>query len=152
MLDKIVDLKLPVKFTEQEEQAEIYTRVLEYAQANRIPLNVFDIIPHLDKINEIKEQVKNENSPKYNSTYWGTVDLLNRDILNKIGWELNVSAYIFFINDDDERTPDYNYYEVELINKQFRLLQEMYYTRLELLTGVKESLDNRIKLGVNNGN
>jgi len=81
-----------------------------------------------------KELYEIENTqPKYDRVFWEEVIELNNNTLNIIGWQFCINdKYVSFgaINVID-CTPYFNFNEIDLINKQYRLLQEIYYSRLE---------------------
>lgn len=75
-------------------------------------------------------------------SFWEKTEKLNRVELKKIGYTIcfafeqpdTAEPRLFFqnINDYEEMTPFLRFSEIDIINKQYRLLQEIYYKRLEV--------------------
>ena len=71
--------------------------------------------------NYIKELDEIENKVHYNREFWLKVAELNKDVLTKINMSILVYSQDLFFGGN------YNFDEFDLINEQFRFLQEIYY-------------------------
>ena len=138
MNNQIVDLILPQSFNKEKAKDDLeqkwweaYLFSTETTRAIYFWNNVRQIVKELDGI---------ENSqPKYDREFWEKVAELNNKNFEKISIRLEVSAYydfkkIYFTNavkeNNNKSSSYFDLHEIDLINKQYRLLQEIYYSRL----------------------
>ena len=138
MNNQIVDLILPQSFNKEKAKDDLeqkwweaYLFSTETTRAIYFWNNVRQIVKELDEI---------ENSqPKYDREFWEKVAELNNKNFEKISIRLEVSAYydfkkIYFTNavkeNNNKSSSYFDLHEIDLINKQYRLLQEIYYSRL----------------------
>jgi len=129
---EIVDLILPDTFDKEEAKQDLDIKYAEIYHNSRFSIadgwlenNASEYIKELDAI---------ENSqPKYDKEFWEKLKELNDKTLNIIGWRLNTNdEYVGFeCMGEIDYSPNFNFNEIDLINKQYRLLQEIYYSRLE---------------------
>jgi hypothetical protein len=69
----------------------------------------------------------------YDNKFWNNVEKINQDYLKKYKIEfygINTHDRVFIVF-KGSTTCLFKYDELDLINKQYRLLQEIYYSRLE---------------------
>lgn len=136
MNNKIVDLILPETFNIEKAKRELNKQYILLWEGSD---TVFDEWFPLYAPVYAKEldAIKN-NQPKYDREFWKKVAELNKEKLEKMSYSIDnyPLGHIYFFRTDDE----YHYkkssvyfkeYEIDLINKQYRLLQEIYYSRLE---------------------
>lgn len=99
----------------------------------------------IDKLNNIKEIENNAivdlilpESEIYDFEYWQNVIILNKSIFEKIKSRLNCfkpkhgnMIYFEYYDEDNEfcSTDNFSLQSLDLINKQFRFLQELHYSK-----------------------
>jgi hypothetical protein len=140
MDNQIVDLILPNVLTQKQLENKIYDAVEIYLLENNREWSETAIIDNIDAIKKIKDKIIDENSqPKYDREFWEKVIELNKDNFEKIAIKLyfdfdeyyTVYLYDSWVSISWKCSPYINFNEIDLINKQYRLLQEIYYSRLE---------------------
>ena len=80
-------------------------------------------------VRELKEIEKTQ--PKYDREFWVKVKELNKDNMDKSKLSLEVGEFRLWLNFEGIAINYFAFNELDLINKQYRLLQEIYYSRLE---------------------
>jgi hypothetical protein len=128
---EIVDLIFPDTFDKAKAKVELNKK---YAYKYLHSLDIQDGFLEIYAREYIKELEQIENTqPKYDREFWEKVIELNKETLNIIKWHfyINYKYVSFGFIDKIDSTPYFNFNEIELINKQYRLLQEIYYSRLE---------------------
>lgn len=83
-------------------------------------------------MSEIKDLILPESNI-YDNKFWNNVEKINQENLKKYKIEfygINTHDRVYFVF-KGSTTPLFKYDEIDLINKQYRLLQEIYYSRLE---------------------
>jgi hypothetical protein len=131
MNNQIVDLILPESFDKEKAKEK-----LNYEYASKFyysHLNIEDGFLEIYARDYIKELDAIENTqPKYNREFWKKVSKLNKEVLDKFNIDISIGIeQLFFYGFNDDASNDFNFHELDLINKQYRLLQEIYYSRLE---------------------
>ena len=138
MNNQIVDLILPESIDKEKAKQklnDVYASKFYYSHLNIengwLENIVRDYVKELDAI---------ENSqPKYDREFWEKVIELNKENFNKIAIKLKFDVdgddFVYFhdswVCSNWKCSPYINISEIDLINKQYRLLQEIYYSRLE---------------------
>jgi len=138
---KIVDLILPEILSQKQLENKIYDAAEIYLLENNRDWSETAIIDNIDAIKKIKDKIIDKNSqPKYDREFWEKVIELNEDNFKNVSIEMDFSAYydfkkIYFTNavkeNNNKSSSYFDWREIDLINKQYRLLQEIYYSRLE---------------------
>jgi len=103
---------------------------------NHIDGDILSIVMNfIDDLKAIKDQVIKENKVNYNKEYRIKVAELNKEKLAEINCFINFAlngVELYFKHLDQRNyTPHFKFHEIELINEQYRLLQKIYYSRLE---------------------
>ena len=128
---EIKDLILPDDFDKKRAKQELLDIYIEIYNTKKLTVRELFSKYAISYINELNE-IENKK-PNYNQEYCKEVNKLNTANFQKIGIYLSVYAqYCRFINpkDDYSCSISFEFNELELINKQYRLLQEIYYSRL----------------------
>ena len=131
MKKQIVDLILPDTFDTENAKKELIKNYNYLWWDTDSPFEEWFPIFAPIFVRELKE-IENSQT-KYDRTFWEKVIELNDKTLNIINWRFNIDdKYVEFdFRDKIDCTPYFNFNELDLINKQYRLLQEIYYSRLE---------------------
>jgi len=137
MNNQIVDLILPDTFHKAKAKQELNEKYENrYSDSD---LFIRDGWLENNAREYIKELGAIENSqPKYDTTFWEQVIELNKDNFKNVSIEMLFSKLIsnslFFLDKTaviEKCSMQIPFCELDLINKQYRLLQEIYYSRLE---------------------
>jgi len=138
MNNQIVDLILPDTFDKEKAKKDLDLKYAEIYHNSRFSIgdgwlgnNAREYISELEVIET--------SQPKYDRTFWEQVIELNKDNFSKIAINLKFDVYgddfVYFqdswVYSNWKCSPYINISELDLINKQYRLLQEIYYSRLE---------------------
>lgn len=132
-MSEIVDLILPKIITQMQLELKIYEAVEKYLSQNNRQWSETSIIDNIAPIKIIRDKIVEANQTTYNFDFWLNVERLNRDKMVKINKILLVGSENIHFEDriDFMTTQKFKLNEIDLINKQYRLLQEIYYSRLE---------------------
>jgi hypothetical protein len=135
---EIVDLILPDTFNKEKAKLELLQRYCEHRTQTLVEFQEWFQLNAPHYIKELDEILNTQ--PKYDREFWEKVEKLNKENFKKISIQMDFSAYydfkkIYFNNDVKENNHKsssyFDLHELDLINKQYRLLQEIYYSRLE---------------------
>jgi hypothetical protein len=131
MNSQIVDLILPERYNKEKAKQNVLFKYVENFEATTLDFAIWFAAASQNYIVEL-EEIEN-SQPKYDREFWEQVIELNKETLNIIGWRLETNdKYVGFeCRGEIDYTPNFNFHEIDLINKQYRLLQEIYYSRLE---------------------
>lgn len=141
-MSQIVDLILPEGFDKEKAIKELDIKYNDLYADQTLFLKTGSLRENNFARNYVKELDEIENSkPVYDSEFWGKIITMNRENFEKVGLELdyrcittNIYIIAFFDRNDlknNQYTTSFNFHELDLINKQYRLLQEIYYSRKE---------------------
>lgn len=135
-MSEIVDLKLPENLTQMQLELKIYEAIEKYLLQNNRSWCESSIIDNIDALKIVKDKVIAENKSKYDIDFWLNVERLNRKNMLEINKILLVSKETILLEDIENRIDCYSkirfkHNEIDLINKQYRLLQEIFCSRLE---------------------
>ena len=137
MENEIVDLILPELFNKEQAIEELNQKYnVEYC-TNGIGLH-----PPRIKLKYVRNYVKEldeiENRhTKYDEHFWFEVEKLNRNKFYKfnIKFHIHPNIKILWFGFEKYSSTNYRFHEKELINEQYKLLQKIYYSRLEAENG-----------------
>jgi len=135
-MSEIVDLILPENLTQMQLELKIYEAIEKYLLQNNRSWCESSIIDNIDALKIVKDKVIAENKSKYDIDFWLNVERLNRKNMLEINKILLVSKETILLEDIENRIDCYSkirfkHNEIDLINKQYRLLQEIFCSRLE---------------------
>lgn len=139
MENEIVDLILPQPFNKELALRELdfkYSSIYTKFDSHVIQLGA---LRHKDFArNYVKELDEIENRhTKYDEYFWYEVEKLNRNKLNKfqINFHIHPNIEKLWFGFANNSSINYKFDEIELINEHYRLLQKIYYSRLEAENG-----------------
>ena len=125
---EIKDLILPDDFDKKrakQELLDIYIEIYNTKKLTARELFSKYAISYINELNEIENK-----KPNYDREFWNKVKQLNKETLNYINTDILLTADCLIFENVKLPTLYYYHNEVDLINKQYRLLQEIYYSRL----------------------
>ena len=125
---EIKDLILPDDFDKKRAKQELLDIYIEIYNTKKLTVReLFSkyAISYINELNEIENKKQN-----YDREFWNKVKQLNKETLNYINTDILLTADCLIFENVKLPTLYYYHNEVDLINKQYRLLQEIYYSRL----------------------
>jgi len=134
---EIKDLILPEYYSIEQELKELDKKYYNIFLDNTSPTIKDGLLRQNDYArNYLKELDKIEKKKLiYNQDFWIKVQELNKEKLAEINCFINFAlngVELYFKHLDQRNyTPHFKFHEIELINEQYRLLQKIYYSRLE---------------------
>jgi hypothetical protein len=137
---EIVDLILPEGYDKEEAKKELNKKYTKLFMDDEVLILLGDWLEN-NASKYLKELDAIENlPPKYDRVFWEQVIELNEENFDKISIRLEFSTYydfkkIFFSNavkeNNNKSSSYFDLHELDFVNKQYRLLQEIAYSRLE---------------------
>jgi hypothetical protein len=130
---EIVDLILPEGYDKEKAKKELNKKYTKLFMDDEVLILLGDWLEN-NASKYLKELKEIENSqPKYDREFWEQLKELNKDNFRKMQTSLIVYNKFLYFEDYTVGRESLNFemHELDLINKQYRLMQEIAYSRLE---------------------
>jgi hypothetical protein len=136
---EIVDLILPGSIDKEKAKKELNKKYTALFMKDEEFIFLGDWLENNAREYISELEVIENSKPKYDREFWAKVIELNKENFNKIAIKLKFNIdgddFVYFrdswVCSSWKCSPCINFSEIDLINKQYKLLQEIYYSRLE---------------------
>jgi hypothetical protein len=131
MNNQIVDLILPERYNKEKAKQNVLFKYVENFEATTLDFAIWFAAASQNYIVEL-EEIENSQT-KYDREFWEKVIELNKENFRKMQTSLIVYNKFIYFEDYTVGRESLNFemHELDLINKQYRLMQEIAYSRLE---------------------